>query len=215
MIDQADEKAVDFRLRVKNLGKHYADMLLFKNVGFELCPGDSLAITGWNGSGKSTMLRIIAGLTKSSAGQVDFLLNSRSIPTDLRRRYFGMITPALSLYSELTALENLRFFTRVRGLVMQPGTIEDLIERVGLHGRGDDICGTFSSGMLQRLKLAQALLHQPLLLLLDEPCSNLDQNGVAMVEKIISEQRSSGITIIASNEQREIDYADRCINLSE
>jgi heme ABC exporter ATP-binding subunit CcmA len=204
----------EFRVRIKNLGKHYAQMLLFKNINFELNQGDILAITGWNGSGKSTLLRILAGLVKASAGRVDMFLNDQFIPFELRRLYLGMVAPALSIYLELTARENLEFFARVRGLKLNQRAIEEIIERVGLKHRGDDICGTYSSGMLQRLKFAQALLHKPPLLLLDEPFNNLDRNGIQIVEDIISEQRFSGVTIIASNEKREVDYADRVINLS-
>lgn len=215
MVNKSNENSKsEFRVRIKNLGKHYAQMLLFKNINFELNQGDILAITGWNGSGKSTLLRILAGLVKASAGRVDMFLNDQLILFELRRLYLGMVAPALSIYLELTARENLEFFARVRGLKLNQRAIEEIIEHVGLKHRGDDICGTYSSGMLQRLKFAQALLHKPPLLLLDEPFNNLDRNGIQIVENIISEQRFSGVTIIASNEKREVDYADRVINLS-
>lgn len=209
-------KAIErkFQVKVTNLGKHFAQMLLFKNLNFNVNHGDILAITGWNGSGKSPLLRVLAGLIKASAGRVDMFMNDQLVPAEMRRLYLGMVAPALSLYLELTARENLIFFSRVRGLKLNRTTIEEIIGRVGLKDRGDDICGTYSSGMLQRLKFAQALLHQPPLLLLDEPFSNLDRKGIKIVEDIISKQRLSGITIIASNEKREVDYADRVINLS-
>ena len=126
-----------------------------------------------------------------------------------------MVAPALSMYHEMTARENLVFFSRVRGIQLERQEIDAMLEKVGLAGRGDDVCKAYSSGMIQRLKFAQALLHSPPLLLLDEPCSNLDSKGVHIVENVIHRQRQIGATLIASNEKREIDYADRVINLSE
>ena len=89
------------------------------------------------------------------------------------------------------------------------------MSQVGLNGQADKQCRDYSSGMKQRLKLVQAIIHNPPLLLLDEPCSNLDSNGMKIVERIVSAQQEKGMTIIASNEKREVDYASRIINLSE
>ena len=190
-----------FTLKVSGIGKHYGETLLFKNISFQLNRGDVLAITGWNGSGKSTLLRIIAGLVKPSAGQVGM--------------FVGMVAPALSLYDELTGLENMEFFCRVRGVACNPNDCLDIIDCVELTEHAAKMCGDYSSGMKQRLKLAQALLHKPPLLLLDEPGCNLDSKGIKVVEEIVSKQRQLGMTVIASNEKREADYADRVINLSE
>lgn len=126
-----------------------------------------------------------------------------------------MVAPALSLYDDLTGLENMEFFSKVRGMACNRSDCLDFIDRVGLLEHATKTCRDYSSGMKQRLKLAQALLHKPSLLLLDEPGSNLDSQGIEIVEEIISKQRQSGVTVIASNEKREADYADRVINLSE
>jgi len=202
-------------LKVSDIGKHFGQTLLFKNVSFELHQGDVLAITGWNGSGKSTLLRIVAGLARPSAGQVEMVLNEEPIKKQSRRQFIGMVAPAFSLYEELTGLENMEFFARVRGLPLGRDDCLDTLLRVGLGDHARKIAGDYSSGMKQRLKLAQALLHQPPLLLLDEPGSNLDSRGIKIVEEIITEQRASGVTVIASNEEREAGYADRVFNLSE
>jgi heme exporter protein A len=180
-----------------------------------LRPGEVLAITGWNGSGKSTLLRIIAGLVRPSLGKVEMFTEDEPIPKEARRKFLGMVAPALALYDELTALENMEFFSKVRGIAYDRKSCLNMMERVGLTENGNKTCRNYSSGMKQRLKLVQALLHNPPLLLLDEPGCNLDSNGMKIVEDIILEHRQSGMTVIASNEKREVAYADRAINLSE
>ena len=204
-----------YSLEVNDLCKHYTGTLLFKDITFELHPGEVLSITGWNGSGKSTLLRIIAGLVRPTSGKVEMFFQGESIPKESRRRFVGMVAPAFSLYEELTALENLEFFCKVRGIAYDRKGCLAMMERTGLSENAHKLCRNYSSGMKQRLKLAQALLHNPPLLLLDEPGCNLDSKGMEVVEKIISAQRQRGMTIIASNEKREVDYGDRVINLSE
>lgn len=204
-----------FTLNVSGIGKHYGETLLFKNISFQLNRGDVLAVAGWNGSGKSTLLRIIAGLVKPSAGQVEMFFNKEPIPRESRRGFVGMVAPALSLYDELTGLENMEFFCRVRGVARNRNDCLDIIDRVGLAEHATKMCRDYSSGLKQRLKLAQALLHKPPLLLLDEPGCNLDSQGIKVVEEIISNQRQLGMTVIASNEKREVGYAGKVVNLSE
>lgn len=204
-----------YSLRVSGLRKYYSRTLLFGNISFELRPGEVLAIAGWNGSGKSTLLRILAGLVRPSAGEVEMFCRNKPIPKESRRQFLGMVAPALSLYEELTALENMEFFCRVRGISYDRKGCLNIMERVGLAEQAGKICRNYSSGMKQRLKLVQALLHKPPLLLLDEPGCNLDSKGMKIVEDIISDQRKFGMAVIASNEKREVDYADRIINLSE
>ncbi len=206
---------VMFRLRLSDIGKHYGETLLFKQISFQLEQGNVLAITGWNGSGKSTLLRIIAGLVRPSSGQVELFDNGEAIGKESRRQFIGMVAPALSLYDELTGLENIQFFSRVRGLICSRNDCLHIMGHVGITEHATRRCRDYSSGMKQRLKLAQALLHKPPLLLLDEPGSNLDSRGIKVVEGVVSRQRQSGITVIASNEKREAGYADRVINLSE
>ncbi|MDH3929925.1 MAG: ATP-binding cassette domain-containing protein, partial [Deltaproteobacteria bacterium] len=105
-----------YSLKVSKISKHYARTLLFKDISFELRPGEVLAITGWNGSGKSTLLRIIAGLVRPSLGMVEMFMEGEPIPKESRRKFLGMVAPALALYDELTALENMEFFCKVRGI---------------------------------------------------------------------------------------------------
>ena len=202
-------------LRVDQVGKYYSRALLFKDISFELAPGDVLAVTGWNGSGKSTLIRIIAGLIRPSSGSVSMFHEDELVPAESRRRFIGMVAPALSLYDELTALENMVFFCKVRGVNSRVEACRNMLHMVGLSEHAHKLSGRYSSGMKQRLKLAQALIHRPPLLLLDEPGTNLDSKGMEIVQHIIESQRQWGMTVIASNEKREVDYADRTIHLSE
>jgi len=205
----------EFCLKLNNVAKHYGRTLLFKKISFQLDKGEIIAVTGWNGSGKSTLLRIIAGLVRPSAGSVEMVENGSVTPSDQKRQFIGMVAPALSLYDELSARENLLFFAEVRGISCELKIIDKLLADVGLAGWENAYYGIYSSGMKQRLKIAQALLHNPPLLLLDEPFSNLDSRGLEIVDFIIKNQLKRGMILIASNEQREIQYADRIINLSE
>jgi heme exporter protein A len=204
-----------YALKVSDLCKHYTETSLFKDISFALHPGEVMAIAGWNGSGKSTLLRIIAGLVRPTSGKVEMFFKDQSIPKESRRKFVGMVAPAMSLYEELTALENLEFFCKVRGIACDRKRCVEMMERAGLTENTHKLCRNYSSGMKQRLKLAQALVHKPPLLLLDEPGCNLDSKGMKIVESIISAQRQWGMTVIASNEKREVDYGDRIINLSE
>ncbi len=170
-----------------------------------------LVVTGRNGSGKSTLLRIIAGLVTPTAGEVVFTEDGAELSIDARRDALGLVAPDLTLYDELSAIENLRFFCRVRGLRKSDNELKSLLAGLGLRDREDDPIGSYSSGMRQRAKYAFALAHNPEVLLLDEPTANLDQSGIDAVDRVITEHR--GIVIIATNEADELRYGDSVLEL--
>jgi heme exporter protein A len=203
------------RVELQKVGKRYGRLRVFRDMGAEVRSGQVLVLAGRNGSGKSTLLRIVAGLTRPTYGQVLFYQGDRVLAPEERRRLIGLVAVDVAVYGELTAWENLSFFARVRGLRLTPGEGERLLGEVGLAGRGDDLVQTYSSGMRQRLKYACALLHQPPFLLLDEPGSNLDEAGRAIVEGIIARQRERGLVVLATNEPREVAYGDIVLRLEE
>lgn len=172
-----------------------------------------LVVTGHNGSGKSTLLGIIAGLVAPTSGEVVLRDGDRQIPSDARRQMVGMVAPDLALYDELSALENLRFFARVRGLKKTDGDLRASLSKLGLEGREDDRLGSYSSGMRQRVKYAFAIMHDPQVLLLDEPSSNLDEAGISAVDSVIRERRMGGVVVIATNDADELHYGDRVLEL--
>lgn len=175
--------------------------------------GEALVVTGHNGSGKSTLLTIIAGLLRPDKGQIRIRRGGEEISREERRRALGLVAPDLTLYPELTALENLEFFARVRSLRWEPEGARAMLERVGLGGRGRDLVGTFSSGMRVRLKYAVALQAEPAVLLLDEPTAMLDTGGVEVVEQVIAEQRRRGVLVLATNDPQETRHGDLFLHL--
>jgi heme exporter protein A len=200
-------------LRLSGVKKVFNRRTIFENIDVTLVGPESLAITGRNGSGKSTLVKIIAGVLSLTAGEVDVEVDGRTIPASDRFRHIGMVAPYLQLYDEFTAMENLRLFRTIRGLKTSDQHLEALIQRVGLSARKDDPVRTYSSGMKQRAKYAFALLHSPDILLLDEPSSNLDSEGIAIVNGIIDEQKHRGILIVATNDAEEAARYDRALSI--
>ena len=175
-------------------------------------PG-AVAVTGPNGSGKSTLLRILAGLLRPSEGRTLVRVEGRALAPSERRRALGLATPELAFYEEFTAAENLRFAGETHGLADPGRAAREALELVGLSPRADDKVSGYSSGMKQRLRLAFALLHQPSLLLLDEPGSHLDDAGRAAVRAVVARQSERGLVLIATNDAQEIQLAERCLEL--
>jgi heme exporter protein A len=200
-------------LEVKNLGKWFGRRKVFDEINFLLPEKRSLVVTGKNGSGKTTLLKILCGLIRPTKGEITINLDGKDLPREESKNLLGLVMPDLEFYGELTAFENLNFLSHIRGLNPEKDDLRKKIARVGLADREDDLVLSFSSGMKQRLKYAFALSHEPKLLLLDEPTANLDEQGISMVEEIISLQKRRGILILATNEKADLKYADQIIEL--
>ena len=201
------------KLILEGLTKSYPGRPVFNDINAHLESGKTLVVAGPNGSGKSTLLRIICAFIRPTRGKATLMNNDKELPGLEIRRYIGLVSPDLVLYDELTALENLSFFSRVAGIRFTINEFEDRLEQVGLMKRGNDKVGSYSSGMKQRLKYCLALMRNPELLLLDEPTSNLDDSGKLLVDKIIKSYK--GILVVATNEKSELDYGDQIIRLGE
>jgi ABC-type multidrug transport system ATPase subunit len=200
-------------LQTQNLGKWFGKRKVFEGINLSLGEKGSLVITGRNGSGKTTLLKILCGLIQPSRGEVTIKQDGKTFTPEESRNHIGLVMPDLELYGELTAWENLHYLGRIRGLTTDKEKLKEMIAGVGLAGREDDLVSSFSSGMKQRLKYAFARLHQPEILLLDEPSANLDEEGIAVVEKIVSEQKERGILVLATNQREDLKYADEIIQL--
>ncbi len=214
MTNDAGETMDDsLRLELTDLAVEYGARQIFAGVTFALRGGETLVVAGHNGSGKSTLLRLLCGLQRPSAGSVYYAVGQRTYRPDEACSLVGWVSPDLQLYRELTALENLQFFAQVRGLRLTMADLEGLLDEVGLGGRGGDLLAAYSSGMAQRLRYAYALLHRPPVLLLDEPTVTLDERGAALVERVVERQRRRGITVIATNDPRELRFGDYVLRL--
>ena len=201
------------QLDLENIAIDYAARRVVSGVSLTLRAGETLVVAGANGSGKSSLLRVLCGLQRPSRGVAFYTVAGTRYRPEDAAWLVGWVAPDLQLYRELSALENLAFFAEVRGLRQTPSDHLRLLDAVGLRGRGDDLLATFSSGMTYRLNYAFALLHNPPVLLLDEPTVTLDEHGAALVQRVIERQRSHGITVIATNDPRELRYGDYLLRL--
>lgn len=199
-------------LKAVDLSRKFDRRPIFKNVNFELRPGSATAITGRNGSGKSTLIKIIANLLIQSSGTIDLYDGNEKIKRESVYRYMGFVSPYLNLYDEFSGYENLKIISDIRG--SGHGNIENVLKRVGLFNRRNDLLKIYSSGMKQRLKIAFAILHEPQILLLDEPTSNLDLEGISVVDDIANEYKKDRILIIATNDAHERSLCDREISIN-
>jgi heme exporter protein A len=202
-------------IEATGLTKIFNRRKIFADVTFQLGAGEALAITGRNGSGKSTLVKILSGVLSPTRGEVVLRGSGGEAVAHIDRyRHIGLVSPYLQLYDEFTGWENLDMVRKVRGIAATDALLRSLLERVNLDDRRDDLVRTYSSGMKQRLKYAFALVHEPPILILDEPTSNLDREGIRVVYAIMQEQKSEGILLVATNDVEDLAYCDRVIDLN-
>ena len=197
----------DFRrLAVVDVARHYGRRKALSQINFTCDTGEIVGLLGPNGAGKSTLLNILATLQTPSVGRVEYgERTSAEGGADIRAR-IGMLGHDLFLYPELTARENLSFFASLYGLSHVAAVVQAALDRSGLADRGDDFVSGFSRGMRQRVALERALLHEPRLLLLDEPFTGLDQASTAgLVARLRDRQRDGCIVIVATHDLEVVD----------
>lgn len=183
-------------LRFENIDKRYGGLYALRRVSLEITPGECVALAGRNGSGKTTLLRIAAQLVRPSAGKLTFSpAQTEAAPSN---RNTGFVAHATMVYDELTAEENLLLFARLLEIAKPAKRVELLLRDVGLFERRDSLVRTFSRGMRQRVAIARGLLHEPSVLLLDEPATGLDPQGVSWLAETLLRLRDAGSTILMS-----------------
>jgi ABC-type multidrug transport system ATPase subunit len=183
-------------IRARGVGKRYGDKRVFHGLTFELSRGGFLVVTGPNGSGKTTLLRLCAGLAAPTAGELE---------VGIERGRVGYLAHEPLVYRELTALENLDLYGRLYRVRERRERIGMLLERFGLWEARHERAGSYSRGMLQRLALCRALLHEPELLVFDEPYSGLDDEGGALLDREFDERRSGATFLVATHDPTHVE----------
>jgi heme exporter protein A len=204
-------------IRVADLRKRYGVHFVLDGVGLEVHPGEALALLGANGAGKTTLLRIIATLARPSAGTVTVAGHDCVQEAERVRREIGYVAHGSHLYEDLTAAENLRFWTELTGRPVAREAILSALAAVELETVADEKVRTLSAGMLRRLSLARLVLMPPRVLLLDEPFASLDQRAAKWLQEHLLARKARGAAIVMSTHSfgRELDVADRVAILAE
>ena len=203
------------KITLIDAGKRFNRDWIFRHLSYEFSPEHSYAITGPNGSGKSTLLQIIAGAIGISEGTVTYEQPAGTpIPPDQAYRHLSLAAPYLELIEEMTATEFLRFHHSFKPF--RPSCpIPLILDNVGLAAAANKQIRFFSSGMKQRIKLAQALFSDTPVILLDEPCTNLDTDGIALYRRLVSEHTTGRLLIVSSNDLQEYDFCEKIVDIRQ
>ncbi len=199
-----------FMIEAQGLGKSFGSQAVLKNVNFKISKGECVAILGPNGAGKTTLIKVLATLTKASGGKVRLAgvdITKNAVQT---RRQIGVVSHQPFLYDNLTAYENLKFYGKMYDVPDLEGRIFGVIDQVGLTTRIHDRVRIFSRGMQQRLSIARAILHDPPILLLDEPETGLDQGSTFMLSKLLKKSIEGNRTVLMTTHNLEW-----CLQLSD
>lgn len=204
-------------IQAAGLCKDYGDRRVLYGLDLRLEWGEIAVLFGANGAGKTTLLRVLAGLSRPDAGEIAVAgRRIRRRRSDSARRLVGFAGHDTMLYNDLTGGENLAFYARLYGIRRPAGRIGQVLEQVGLADRAQRRVRTFSHGMRQRLSLARAILHDPAILLLDEPESGLDAAGVAMLGELLGDWAAAGKSALLTTHNAGIGqaWAQRILTLS-
>ena len=196
-----------YAIKVQGLEKAFGDWPVLWGLDFTLGWGECLGLLGANGAGKTTLLRILSTQVKADAGLVEVAGYDLQRRPDSVRRRVGVVGHETFLYDDLTCLENLVYYGRLFGLKEPRQRAAEALERVGLADRADQRVSLLSHGMRKRAAIARAVLHQPPLLLLDEPESGLDRGSVAVLEDLLTEWTASGKTVVMSTHNIEMGFS--------
>lgn len=195
--------------------KRFNKEWIFSNLDFSFTTGQHYALIGNNGSGKSTLLQIIAGYIGLTKGQISWVdADGKAIDSTKVYQHISIASPYLELVEELTALEQIAFHQQFKSIHSALKPIE-ILEKIGLQKAAEKQIRNFSSGMKQRLKLALAIFDQSPILLLDEPCSNLDQEGIQTYHHLMQTYAMHKLVIVASNDTQEYHFCDQQLSLSD
>jgi ABC-type multidrug transport system ATPase subunit len=199
-------------INLTNLGKRFNRDWIFRNLDFQFENGKHYAITGPNGSGKSTLLQLISGSAVYNEGKIDYLLHGKHFSADRVFQKISFAAPYLDTIEELTLTEFFLFHAKMKGWLSTVNT-KEIIHLSSLENAAHKQIRYFSSGMKQRVKLAQAIFSNVPIVLLDEPLTNLDAEGVSLYHRLIEQFCKNRLLIISSNEPKEYSFCDTIIDI--
>lgn len=201
-------------ITLSNTGKRYNREWIFRRFNYQFQSGKNYAITGPNGSGKSTLLQVIAGATLHNEGTIEYNNGQQKNNNEQHYKNISIAAPYLELIEEMTAKEMLGFHSKFKPLISSL-SIQEMLKIVGLENATNKQLRYFSSGMKQRLKLAQAFFSNTPVLLLDEPTTNLDADGIDLYRSLISNYTRDKLVIVSSNVKQEYDFCEEVIKISD
>lgn len=201
-------------ISLSDAGKRYNRDWIFRHLTYQFEAGKSYAITGPNGSGKSTLLQVISGNTMVNEGTIKWQLNEKAIADEKVYKEVSVCAPYLEVIEEMTLSEFLQFHSSFKPFL--PGvSMTDIIEVIGLEKAVNKQIRYYSSGMKQRVKLAQCIFSDTSLVLLDEPCTNLDAAGIELYHRLITTYCKNRMVVVSSNDEVEYSFCMAVINISD
>jgi heme exporter protein A len=186
-------------IHVRKLVKRFGLKTVLRGLDFEVAEGEFVALLGPNGAGKTTFLRILASLSRPSLGEINIAGYALPSQAGAVRQRLGVVSHQPLLYGDLTADENLRFFARMYAIQQADRRISEVLDLVGLTARRRDLVRTYSRGMQQRLAIGRAVLHDPEVMLFDEPHTGLDQDACNMLDTVLQEVAARGRTVVMTS----------------
>ncbi|HEX8355932.1 MAG TPA: ATP-binding cassette domain-containing protein [Segetibacter sp.] len=201
-------------IQLSNAGKRFNREWIFRKATSSFLPGGTYAITGSNGSGKSTLLQALAGSLEISEGTITWQLNGTTIDADKIYKYLTIAAPYVEVIEELTAIEFFEFHRQFKPL-LPAISLKEILQLIGLEKAAGKQIRFYSSGMKQRVKLAQAIFSDVPLLLLDEPCTNLDATGYELYHSLINKFCQNKTIIVSSNDFNEYSFCKEVLSISD
>ena len=202
------------QISLSDIGKRFNRDWVFRKLSSQFIAGENYAITGPNGSGKSTLLQVIAGAVSHSEGTVNYSVNGKVVEGEKAFNHISVAAPYLELIEEMTLVEFLEFHRKFKPL-LKGVNVDDIISIISLNSSSDKQIRYYSSGMKQRVKLAQAIFSNTPVVLLDEPCTNLDIDGIQLYHQLVNKYCGGRLVIVSSNDQQEYSFCRNIINIEQ
>jgi ABC-2 type transport system ATP-binding protein len=202
------------KISLTDAGKRFNRDWIFRHLTYEFSAGQSYAIIGPNGSGKSTLLQALSGGMQLNEGKGQWSIDNKQVSDENIYTYISICAPYLEVVEEMTLIEFLEFHSGFKPFLSSI-TSEKIISILGLENAVNKQIRNYSSGMRQRVKLAQAILSDVPVVLLDEPCTNLDETGVNLYKQLIEEYCKKRMVVVSSNDHHEYDFCSNRINITD